>query len=94
MGGGQVTGSISQLEVAFDPTSAPPPVFAGVAVVHRFPEYILIDLGSIDPLQIKPAENGGQKAALQHVGRVCLPESTARRLLADLTNIYGMGGPR
>lgn len=86
--GQHLTGSISSLEVSFDPTSAPPPAFAGVAVVHRFPEYVLVDFGSIDPLQIEPTATG-QKAMLQHVGRVCLPESTARRLLMDLQNIYG-----
>lgn len=88
IGGRQLTGSINQLEVSFPQTTAPPPAFAGVCVVHRFPEYVLIDFGSIDPLQVEPTGTG-QKALLQHVGRICLPESTAKRLMLDLAGIYG-----
>jgi hypothetical protein len=88
VGGRQITGSIAQLEVSFPQTTAPPPAFASVCVVHRFPEYVLVDFGSIDPLQLESTATG-QKALLQHVGRICLPESTARRLLVDLAGIYG-----
>jgi hypothetical protein len=87
----EVTGSMANLEVEFPPQNPPPPAFAGVCVVHRFPEYVLIDFGSIDPLQVTNVP-GGQKAVLQHVGRICLPEQTAKRLFLDLANHFGSTG--
>ncbi|GIW71296.1 MAG: hypothetical protein KatS3mg102_0838 [Planctomycetota bacterium] len=83
--GGQGEMSIT---VEFTPGLAPPPAFASVCVVNRFPEYVLLDFGSIDPLMMEPVK-GGQKATLQHVGRVVLPESAARRLLRELAALYG-----
>jgi hypothetical protein len=77
--------------VEFTPGLAPPPAFASVCVVNRFPEYVLLDFGSIDPLMLEPIQ-GGQKATLQHTGRVVLPESAAKRLLNELRNLYGDAG--
>jgi hypothetical protein len=88
-GGGKLTGSISSLNVNFPSTSAPPPAFAGVCVVHKFPEYVLIDFGSIDPLQTEEAPGGVMNAVLQHVGRIALPDSAARQLFARLGEHYG-----
>jgi hypothetical protein len=69
---------------------APVPAFVSYCMVHRLPEYVLLDLGSLDPLTMEPAE-GGQRAYLQHVGRVCMPEGVARRLLRDLAAALGEG---
>jgi hypothetical protein len=85
----QFIGSLSDLDVNFDPMSAPPPAFAGVCVVHRFPEYVLIDFGSIDPLRVEPTGPGAGRAMLQHVGRLCLPVSVAKRLVQDLGRTLG-----
>ncbi|MFC1706479.1 hypothetical protein ACFL59_06590 [Planctomycetota bacterium] len=77
-----------QIQVEFTPGLAPPPAFASVCMVNRFPEYVLLDFGAIDPLMMEPMK-GGQKATLQHVGRVVMPESAAKRMLAELKRIYG-----
>jgi hypothetical protein len=75
-----------QIHVEFMPGLAPPPAFASVAVVNRFPEYVLVDFGSIDPLQMEPVK-GGQRATLQHVGRVVLPTQAAQRLMEELKRV-------
>ena len=79
-----------QIQVEFLPGLAPPPAFASVVIVNRFPDHLLLDFGSMDPLQMKPIA-GGQKATLQHVGRIAMPESAARRLLGELQRILGEG---
>ncbi|RME75627.1 MAG: hypothetical protein D6776_02780, partial [Planctomycetota bacterium] len=81
-------GQGANFTVEFTPGLAPPPAFASVCVVSRFPEYILLDFGSIDPHMVEPIQ-GGQKATLQHTGRVAMPESAARRLLQELQSLFG-----
>jgi hypothetical protein len=83
-----MTGPISSLTVEFPANTVPAPAFAGVCVVHKFPEYVLIDFGSIDPLNTADGPEG-KKALLQHVGRIALPDSAGRRLFQALGEHFG-----
>lgn len=85
-GADKAAGEIA-ITAEFTPGLAPSPAFASVCVVNRFPEYVLLDFGSIDPLRMEPIE-GGHRAMLQHVGRVVMPEHAARRLLAELQGMF------
>lgn len=75
-----------QIQVEFTPGLAPTPAFASVAVVNRFPDYIIMDFGAIDPHMMEPIK-GGQKAVLQHVGRIAMPMTAARQLYGELAKI-------
>lgn len=79
------------IQVEFTPGLAPAPAFASVCVVNRFPDYLLLDFGSIDPLMMEPIK-GGQKATLQHVGRVAMPVGAARQMFQELRRVLGEGG--
>jgi hypothetical protein len=88
-GGGQPI--TTEITVEFPRGSAPAPAFCSFSIVHRFPEYVVLDLGAIDPLQMQPVPGaGGHKAMLQHIARVCLPDSTAKQLWQELGTALGM----
>ncbi len=91
-GGAQPQGQTvaAEITVEFPRGAAPNPAFCSFCVVHRFPEYVIIDMGSIDPLAMQPLPGGGHRATLQHIGRVCLTDSAARQLWRELGTALGI----
>lgn len=80
-----------EITVEFPHGPSPMPAFASFVMVHRLPTYVLVDLGSIDPLSVQREAGGQQRAVLQHVGRICLPDATARVLMQQLATALGGG---
>ena len=81
----------AEITVEFPRGPSPVPAFASFVMVHRLPAYVLIDLGSIDPLSMDNTGGASQRATLQHVGRVAMPDATARRLMNDLALALAAG---
>lgn len=79
------------IEVEFTPGLAPTPAFASYCSVNRFPDYLLLDFGSLDPLMMETIKGtkGGRKATLQYVGRISMPVSAARQMWAELGRAIG-----
>ncbi len=72
--------------------AAPAPIFASVCNVARFQDHLTIDFGYVEPFQTRQVGEI-MNAKLRHVGRVFLPETTAKRLIRDMAAALGMFQP-